>query len=235
VSRVPHRCPRCWASAAQVPLVHGRTKTFDLHACKRCGGVWLGRDAADKVLADAKQDGAGQPPSLFCPCCERGLKPVLVRPPGVVVDRCPADGVWFDVRELDAICAEAAKRKGIAVPARAAAVAGAGLAATAAAGAAVALAVAESTGSNRESPGSVAVDIVTQMPETVYHGVEAVGSVMPDADAASEVAGGMAEVAGGVAEAGGGMLEGAGELAEGAVEAGSGILDVLSGLLSLFD
>ena len=226
MSAAPQRCPRCWASRIQLPLQHGRTGTFDLHACAQCGGVWLGPDAAHKVLAETDHAPSGQPPSLFCPCCNGGMTPLLVRPSGVVVDRCDADGVWFDAQELDAICAQAARRKGVRMPARAAAVVGGvGVVAAAAAGAAAAFAVADAAEPSPSGRGNTALDVALEMPETVYFGAEALGGAVSDA----------ADVTG-VAEVAGDALEGATGLAEGAVEAGSTVLETLGELLgALFD
>jgi hypothetical protein len=154
------------------------------------------------------------------------MAPLLTRPAGVVVDQCAEHGVWFDARELDAICAEVAKRKGVRVPARAAAVVGAGaVVATAAAGAAAALAVADASGSPQPGRGNVALDIATEMPETVFFGAEAAAGAVSDAVDGSDIA-----------DAAGGALEGAAGLAEGAAEAGAGVLEAITSVLgALFD
>lgn len=222
----PKRCPRCWASRVQLPLQHGRTGSFDLFACQQCGGVWLDAEAAGTVMSDVEHVASGQPPSLFCPCCDRGMAPLITRPSGVVVDRCDAHGVWFDARELDAICAEVAKRKGVRIPARAAAVVGAGAVVTAAAaGAAAALAVADASSPEQPGGGNTALDIATEMPETLYFGAEAAGGAVSDAVDGSAVA-----------DAAGDALEGAAGLAEGAAEMGSGVLEAITGVLgALFD
>ena len=219
MSLAPQRCPRCWATRVQRPLQAGRTGSFDLHACETCGGVWLGVEASRRILGDVEPAPSGQPPALFCPCCNGAATPLTV-PPGVVVDRCDAHGVWFDARELDTICAAVARDKGVRVPARAAAsVSGTQVAvlAAAAAGAATALAVADAPGSQQgPSPGALAGDALLTMPETVYFGAEA-------------AAGAVSDVAGDVAE-------GAATVAEGAAEAGSSVLETLTDLLgALFD
>lgn len=229
----PQRCPRCWASRVQRSLHAGRTGAFDLHACETCGGVWLDAEAAARVLADTELQPAGQPPSLFCPCCNQGVAPVRVQPSGVVVDRCDAHGVWFDARELDAICAHAAARKGLKLPARAATVAGAGSAVltAAAAGAAAALAVAavsEDEGAEGTARGVVADALVT-MPETVYFGAEAVVGAVADSTVAADAADAAGDLASGAADV-------AGDVASGAAEAGSSVLETLTDLLgALFD
>lgn len=155
----------------------------------------------------------------------------VVQPSGVVVDSCEADGVWFDARELDAICAAAAKRKGIRLPAGAAAV-GASVLAVAAAGAATAFAVAGTSSSSPSNTENVALDMLMTAPETVYFGVEAVGGAVSDL-AGEAAVGGAVE---GASDLAGAAVEGAGDVADVAVEAGSGVLDVVTGLLgALFD
>ena len=108
---------------------------------------------------------------------------VLVRPTGIVVDRCDADGVWFDARELDAICAAAAERKGVRLSARAA-----------------------------SEAGGIAMDVALTMPETVYFGAEAIGGAIVDASGNSSVAELAGDALVGASEAGSGVFESLGEL-----------------------
>lgn len=173
-------------------------------------------------MSDVEYVSADQPPSLFCPCCDRGMAPLITRSCRVVVDRCDEHGVWFDARELDAICAEVAKRKGIRVPARGAAVVGAGaVVAAAAAGAAAALAVADTRSPAQPGQRNVALEVATEMPETIYFGAEAAAGAVSDAVEGSAVAD---------------VLEGAAGAAEGAAEAGSSVLEAITSVLgALFD
>ncbi len=231
---LPQRCPRCWASRVQLALQRGQTNTFSLDACSQCGGVWLDRQAAQRVLSDSPAQPTGQPPSLFCPCCDQGMAPHTVPPSGMVVDACGTHGVWFDAHELDAICAAAAQRKGLKVPARVAA--GATVLAAAAAAAATAVAVADMSSSDDASsgtsPGDVALDMGLTAPETVYFGAEAVGG------AVSDVVGGpdLGDAAEGAGDLVGAAAEGAGDWVEAGVETGSTVLEAVTGLLgALFD
>lgn len=158
------------------------------------------------------------------------MAPHTVPPSGVVIDVCDSDGVWFDARELDAICAAAAKRKGVQLPARAAT--GATVLAAAAAGAATALAVADMSSSDDRSSDNIAVDMIATAPETVYFGAEAIGGAVSDAVGGPDVS----DVAEGASDLAGAAAEGAGDLVGAGVEAGSTVLDAVTGLLgALFD
>ena len=156
----------------------------------------------------------------------------MVQPSGVLVDACQAHGVWFDTRELDAICTAAAQRKGLRLPVRME-VAGGTVLAAAAAGAAAAFAVADAEPTGRDSSsGNIALDTVLTAPETVFFGAEAAASAVNDAAGGIDVG----DAVEGAGEVAGGALEGAGELVEGAAEAGSGVLEVVTELLgALFD
>jgi Zn-finger nucleic acid-binding protein len=101
-------CPVC-----AVALYAARKEGFRVDGCGQCGGVWLAHEDADRTfferhlapleLAEMAARHAAPPPATPCPrpCpdCRQELAR-LTALGGVVVDRCEADGVWFDADEL---------------------------------------------------------------------------------------------------------------------------------------
>ena len=102
-------CPRCNAR------LFGATKGgFTLSACGGCGGVWLGNEAAQRLVRAGSLEAvdlaevAARHAKVFavpvgsgaCPVCREALSRVVVPPTQVEIDVCAAHGTWFDRREL---------------------------------------------------------------------------------------------------------------------------------------
>ena len=117
-SNRPLLCPRC-----RVDLVTGEVPVGLLHGCKRCGGVFLGKTAADRLndalcdrtlaLADSLADqpqgrSVGAGPAV-CPMCQAAMQ--VTHCEGIELDVCLKHGTWFDPFELSRLArALAAKR-----------------------------------------------------------------------------------------------------------------------------
>ena len=92
--------------------------------CTRCGGLWLGADAfgrlreatlaeadpcpdptAIRADSQARRRAAPRGPQYRrCPMCSVRMNRVnYARQSGILLDRCPKDGLWFDGDELDAV------------------------------------------------------------------------------------------------------------------------------------
>jgi len=131
----PYSCPRC-GGRMQI----GRAPDAVLHACGRCGGIWIDNAATRRVVEgklsedaqrlaravdvhpaptiqsdayrqEATQD-RGRP---RCPVCGDALVQVLTDEArhgiaGVQLDVCPAHGTWFDRRELHVLAQSASIR-----------------------------------------------------------------------------------------------------------------------------
>jgi len=104
-------CARC-----QAPLFLATHGDFSLHGCGRCGGVWLGREAAadvmtgkvssaailaSKLAASTKLDPTLLAHDASCPECAKPLIQATVL--GTALDVCATHGVWFDRGELEAV------------------------------------------------------------------------------------------------------------------------------------
>jgi Zn-finger nucleic acid-binding protein len=113
-----HACPACGEPARLRHREMG-TPPVALLECTRCGGLWLGTGVLEQLAERARRLAAEEPgPSpgpleplprqsgpLYrrCPICGVLMSRVNHgRRSGVIVDRCPAHGVWFDERELEA-------------------------------------------------------------------------------------------------------------------------------------
>jgi Zn-finger nucleic acid-binding protein/ribosomal protein L40E len=118
-------CPACGSEHALRSRALGATTALE---CTRCAGLWLGEGAfralSDKARADAQpfpdprairdtMNKARKPIErqsgpLYRPCPICGVRMARAnfgRQSGVVVDRCPGHGTWFDAHELDAALA----------------------------------------------------------------------------------------------------------------------------------
>lgn len=125
----------------------GQAAGVTMHACGRCGGVWLDNDSARRIheaapegavaLADqataagtASVDGAAAAP---CPLCAKPMARIPIQAARVEVDACGSHGTWFDRGELhavaDAFAAIRARRGNVAAAAVVGGVAVAGAAA----------------------------------------------------------------------------------------------------------
>ena len=105
-------CPRC----RTVGLHEGETDTITVHACGRCGGVWLAPVDADKLLSWVQVLPWREPVHVDCAVCRQPMQGRYVQAANVVVDACPSHGVWFDHRELEHLAAEVARKRGRPIP-----------------------------------------------------------------------------------------------------------------------
>jgi Zn-finger nucleic acid-binding protein len=109
------RCPGC-----ECPLLRGEVGGTTLHECEKCFGLWLDRDAfervcratAEKSLIPGLADAPPPPPLpeipkiryVKCPRCRKLMHRVnFAQTSGVVLDVCRDHGTWFDVNELQRI------------------------------------------------------------------------------------------------------------------------------------
>ena len=117
------RCPTCESAPLRSRALQGNG--LSALECNRCGGLWLGAEAfarlrettlasadpnpdAAAIRADAKErratgNGLG-PQYRRCPLCAvRMNRTNYGTQSGILLDRCPAHGLWFDGDELDAV------------------------------------------------------------------------------------------------------------------------------------
>jgi Zn-finger nucleic acid-binding protein len=109
-------CSRC-----EAPLFRASLGDFSLLGCGRCGGVWLGREAAADVMtgqvasaailaaklaANTELDPTLLARAASCPECRKPLAQTNVL--GTSLDVCTTHGVWFDRGELQAVMRAAA-------------------------------------------------------------------------------------------------------------------------------
>ncbi len=108
---VGEMAPRCPEDASELE-VRG-----DAHACPSCGGLFVPSPAAARIdeeperfsgldTSAAPAEAAGRPATGYrrCPVCSTMMSRFNYgKVSGVLVDRCPAHGVWFDQGELTAV------------------------------------------------------------------------------------------------------------------------------------
>lgn len=111
--RSQRQCPRC-----RLPLHVGQTANVSVHACGQCGGLWLDRADADRMvhslcehalqlaesaashaLAKVDTDAEGIP----CPVCQHPLARSRVDKAWLDIDVCSSHGTWFDRGELQRV------------------------------------------------------------------------------------------------------------------------------------
>ena len=118
-------CPACGDEHLLRSRAIGTTSALE---CTRCAGLWLGEEAfrslSDKAraeaqpfpdartirdtMAKARKPIAPQSGPLYRPCPVCGVRMSRTnfgRQSGVLLDRCPGHGTWFDAHELDAALA----------------------------------------------------------------------------------------------------------------------------------
>ncbi|MFH0899858.1 MAG: zf-TFIIB domain-containing protein [Pseudomonadota bacterium] len=114
----PLRCPRCASDGRAANLfahlVGGDTL---LDQCPACAGMWLDRDAFERLVAARRQEStvplpgatSSPPPAsvdtkvvyLYCPeCGEMMTRQNFGKCSGVIIDSCRSHGIWFDRDEL---------------------------------------------------------------------------------------------------------------------------------------
>jgi Zn-finger nucleic acid-binding protein len=111
------KCPHCTGE-----MFGGSVGTTTVHECSRCFGLWLDRTSFDAVCRDRERQasllaerpqaelgqGGGLEPVRYrtCPVCIQLMNRVnYAGCSGVIIDVCPAHGVWFDRDELQRIVA----------------------------------------------------------------------------------------------------------------------------------
>jgi Zn-finger nucleic acid-binding protein len=214
-------CPRC-----RVALHTGEAEAITVHACGRCGGVWLDPGNADKLLSWVKVLPAREPHPLGCAQCGQTMQGRHLPEAGVVIDACPDHGVWFDHQELERLAGVVARKRGRPMPALPKpATAGAVLAGVVAASAVSAFALAGGDG-----PAPTSDDDARHAADVVLEGV-IVGPdvVIAGAQLTAEYGDTAVEAGGAVVEAGGAVIE---VVSEGGVDFVGGIAEFLGGLLS---
>ena len=105
-------CPAC-----AKPLARAAVGEMAVQECLSCGGLWLEREAFERLGASRETQGAvlgalpGGPPKVGtaiepilyrpCPACRQRMNRVnYARRSGVVLDVCKDHGLWFDKDEL---------------------------------------------------------------------------------------------------------------------------------------
>ncbi len=114
------RCPRCRIDMEEVTI-----GAEPLHECAKCGGLWVGAEAFERICADREEQSAVLGAATFtthsrhpnnetsggeqsdkvryvpCPQCGQLMNRVnFARSSGVIVDVCKEHGTWFDADEL---------------------------------------------------------------------------------------------------------------------------------------
>ena len=220
-------CPRCQS----VGLHTGKSDAMTVHACGRCGGVWLAPDNAARLLQWVTVQPWQEPVQVACAVCQQTMHGKYVVEANVVVDECTGHGFWFDRHEMEHVAGAVARKRGRPEPKFPGyAVAGAALAGVAAASAVTAAVMAGSEELPPESEHGYAADVAVEAaiwsPEIVEGGshigsavVDAASGVIGGSDAGgtADAAGGVADAVGGVAGAAAGAADAGGDAAEVAV------------------
>ncbi|MEZ4223279.1 MAG: zf-TFIIB domain-containing protein [Polyangiaceae bacterium] len=198
-AELPVACPRCG-----VAMFVGETPMGSVRGCGRCGGIWLGTTASQRLtqtlcdrtlflaesVARSAQPVHTQGP-IACPVCAQPLQQTFLSNARVELDVCQSHGTWFDRNELESVArAFAAER---AYRGTVGAVAAAAVVGTEAPGGGRAMQLVEDHGEDAVEVGVEALDWVD--------------------------AGDVAEGAGIAAEVGSGLAEGAFELLGGLFDA----------------
>jgi Zn-finger nucleic acid-binding protein len=107
------RCPRCRAA-----LVASMVSDTLVDCCEGCGGLWLDHEVLERMLDDERRRPTVEvalgrlPPAplvvdsrkvVYVPCPECATlmnRKNFANRSGVIVDVCPAHGIWFDQGEL---------------------------------------------------------------------------------------------------------------------------------------
>ena len=101
------KCPQC--SDILLTLEFDR---IEIDYCPGCRGVWLDagelgilleRDGNEALLLSAPGTVRWKEKKRACPICSRGMEKVLMTGSDVLLDECPAHGLWFDGGELSKI------------------------------------------------------------------------------------------------------------------------------------
>lgn len=119
-----HPCPACGPDRLLESRRLGQEQPFSVLECRRCGGLWVGKDLF-RLLADSAQrlrvyeqdhgPGPARPTpqqanagALYrpCPLCSMRMnRQNYGRRSGVILDVCRQHGVWCDTDELDRVLA----------------------------------------------------------------------------------------------------------------------------------
>lgn len=112
VAATPHRCPRGCGALREI-----RLGTVDLEECQTCVGMWVGRDAFQRIYAEEEHGAVTLGPELNqhqvqagktetvryvpCPECGKLMNRInFAKRSGVILDSCALHGTWFDADEL---------------------------------------------------------------------------------------------------------------------------------------
>ena len=113
------KCPQC-----KEPLEIADRSTVVGYPCHACGGVWLEKEAMQKVVAyldpqaiqmseqAAETAEVPLPPHEArppCPMCGEAMTTFVLQSTDVEVDRCEPHGTWLDRGELETIVHELTK------------------------------------------------------------------------------------------------------------------------------
>ncbi len=111
-------CPKCKTVDLKVQNYEG----IEIDKCPKCKGIWLDEGEL-KPIVDTKEQSfshefikesienafAGIPMEerknqIPCPKCGKDMRPVNYNySSGIVLDRCPGHGMWFDANELEGV------------------------------------------------------------------------------------------------------------------------------------
>lgn len=108
------RCPKCEQSLEEFSI-----QGIGVERCKKCGGIWFGKDELKKIRderdknlswldfdlwSDANQLESEEGDFISCPNDSKDLFKIKYGTSGVIVDVClDCYGVWLDKGELDKI------------------------------------------------------------------------------------------------------------------------------------
>jgi len=108
-------CPRCAAELHRI-----RVGAAHVDECAACGGLWIDTASFERICAEREEQeavlGAARAPArapdpaaagrhyIPCPVCGKLMhRTNFAGCSGVIIDRCKADGTWFDHQELQKV------------------------------------------------------------------------------------------------------------------------------------
>jgi uncharacterized protein len=89
---------------------------IEIDYCGQCEGIWLDsgelealsarEERSDSLLATLRP-GVSKESKRRCPICMKGMKKIFIgNAAPVLIDQCPAHGMWFDSGELRKVLSE---------------------------------------------------------------------------------------------------------------------------------
>jgi len=108
-------CPRCTAGLHRI-----RVGAAHVDECAACGGLWIDTASFERICAEREEQeavlGTARTPArapepaaagrlyIPCPVCGKLMhRTNFAGCSGVIIDRCKADGTWFDYQELQKV------------------------------------------------------------------------------------------------------------------------------------